>query len=75
MSKGYTTAGSGKSMARALYAVIVLSFCAAMLWLAIRHGVFNAFEAAAVATLCGGLAWAWVTGKKQQPPTPPGVAP
>lgn len=71
---GYTTAGSGKSMARALYATIVLSFCATMLWLGVRHGVFNAFEAAAIATLAGGLAWAWVAGKKQPPVPPTGVA-
>lgn len=65
---GYTTAGSGKSMARALYAALVLSFCFAMDWLALCHGTFNAYEAAAIATLCGGLAWPWVKGKTIPPP-------
>lgn len=64
----YTTPGSGKSMARGLYAILVISFALAMLYLAVRHGVFNAYEAAALATLAGGLAAAWVTGKIARTP-------
>lgn len=63
-------------MARLLYAALVFSFCAAMDWLAFAKGVFNGYEATALATLAGGLSAAWVTGKiKRSPPaqlsTPP----
>lgn len=63
---GYCHAGSGKSMARLLYSFLVCSFCVAMLYLAVRHGIFNAYEATAIATLAGGLAWAWTEGKRQR---------
>lgn len=64
-SGGFFHAGSGKSMARLLYAFLVCSFSVAMLYLAVRHGIFNAFEATAIATLAGGLAWAWTEGKRR----------
>lgn len=62
----FTTAGSGKSMARLLYAALVASFCVTMLWLGVRHGIFNGYEAAAIGTLAGGLSWPWVKGKQVQ---------
>lgn len=69
----FFTAGSGKSMARLLYAVLVFAFTAAMLYLAVLHGTFNAYESAAIATLAGGLSWAWVASKKNRGDGTPGA--
>jgi hypothetical protein len=60
---GFLAAGSGRSMARLLMAVLVVSFSLTMVFMAFRHGVFNAAEAAALGTLSTGLMAVWGVGK------------
>jgi len=64
----FLVAGSGRSMSRLLYAVLVVSFSVTMLYLGVVHGVFNASEAVAIGTLGGGLAAAWGIGKAKAKP-------
>ena len=56
----YTTAGSGKSMARLLAAVIVVSVCASLGITAWKVGTINGAWAAIIASVCAlvGTPWA-----------------
>ena len=59
----FLSAGSGRSMARLLMAVVVCGFTLSMVFLAYKHGVFNAAEAAALGSIVTALGGVWGLGK------------
>ena len=69
---GYTTAGSGKSMSRALGALFAASICFSLVWVAVRQNAISA-PWATVATGVGATIFGvWGLGKvRRKPPEEP----